>query len=47
MNKLQSKATAAPPMPDLTKFKCYRFPNDGSLYYGEVAYFNQKTGNVA
>jgi hypothetical protein len=32
--------------PDVSKFKGYRFGHDGSLYYGEVAYLNTKTGHV-
>jgi len=32
---------------DISKFKCYRFGLDGSLYYGEVMYLNTKTGTVA
>lgn len=39
-------AAAAPVMPDLSKFKCYRFQSDGSLYYGEVAFFNAKAGQI-
>jgi hypothetical protein len=39
-------AAAAPVMPDLSKFKCYRFQADGSLYYGEVAFYNAKTGQM-
>ena len=34
-------------MPDLSKFKCYRFSHDGSLYYGEVAFLNIKNGHMA
>jgi hypothetical protein len=29
---------------DISKFKCYRFQSDGSIYYGELAYQNLKTG---
>ena len=32
--------------PDLSKFKCYRFGQDGSTYYGETAYLNVKTGAI-
>ncbi len=45
MNKHSNKA--APVMPDLSKFKCFRFPSDGSLYYGEIAFLNTKTGHLA
>lgn len=33
--------------PDISKFKAYRFAHDGSIYYGEVAYLNQKTGHLS
>ncbi|CDW79882.1 UNKNOWN [Stylonychia lemnae] len=31
---------------DVTKFKCYRFQADGSIYYGEIMYLNTKTGGL-
>ncbi len=33
-------------MADISKFKCYRFQGDGSIYYGEIAYQNLKNHNI-
>eukprot|EP00347_Sterkiella_histriomuscorum_P018096 403346805 len=37
-------STASAMHPDISKFKCYRFTADGSIYYGEIMYQNLKTG---
>lgn len=37
-------STASATLPDISKFKCYRMPSDGSLYYGEIMFLNNKTG---
>lgn len=31
---------------DISKFKCYRYPQDGSIYYGDIAFIQTKTNHI-